>query len=282
VLRWQVWFHKAFAPVVVSAYAVVVGIVGIACGFFADSIASHLRPANAEVPAAQERKASRVEIWLKSQAAIIEKPALILAELEDPISALPAEALQRPVRHAAEMAASLDGSETISIPSTGSVVALEAATLSGSNPTDNVRPAEATVVADIRESAESTTVDLARADSLTPVDASKSLESAPVAEGLKLLEVEGVLQPNETLKAASLKRVVKLKAAKRPVFLAAKKAKLFAGEKSKLAALKLRKMPAPVAVAKSFGPVRYGTTVIRARFADSPSEIIRRSLMGTG
>jgi hypothetical protein len=286
VLRWQLLFHKAFGPVVVSAYAVVVGIIGIACGYFAENIASHLRPTRAETPITQERKASRVEVWLKAQTVAYERPVAVQAEPEELVSTLPVDALQRPVRHAAEMAAALDSSESVSLPSTGTVVAAEQ-TGQASHADESVKLVDGPASAEIRESAESTTVNLALAETLAPltlapVESAKPVDSAPIAEGLKSVEPQSVAQSDETIKPGSLKRAVKTKAAKRPASVAAKNGNLTSGEKSKLASVKLRKMPKPLALAKTVLPAGLGTAVIRARFADTPSEIIRRSLMGTG
>jgi hypothetical protein len=263
VLRWQVLFNKALKPFLVSAYAVVAGVIGMACGYFAESLAAHIRPSSEKTAFVQERKASRVEVWLKAQTVVFEKPAAAQVEPDPPVAVLPDAAFQQPVRHAAEMAAALDGSEAISIPLTESIVAAE----EGSKSADSVTPVESLVVADIRELAESTAVSLAPAESLKSADSLNPVEPIVAVEN------------------SSSKRVIKLQAAKRRTSVpasAAAKVKIPAGDKSKLAATKLRKMPKPVALAKTITPAGLGSPVIRARFADTPSEIIRRSLMGTG
>jgi hypothetical protein len=281
VLRWQVLFHKALTPFLVSAYAVVAGVIGMACGYFAESLASHIRPSGAKTAVVQERRASRVEIWLKAQAVVFEKPAITQADKEVPVADLPAAALQRPVRHAAEMAAALDGSEAVSVPSTLSIVASD----EGPKPADSVEPVNSLVFAEIREPAESTTVSLALAESMPPVESPLPIDSARIVEGLNSVDTQSAALPGVTIRATQLKRTVKMRAAKRPGGVPAKSVKspaANAGEKIKLASGKLRKMPKPVALAKTITPAKLGTAVIRARFADTPSEIIRRSLMGTG
>ena len=262
MLRWQVLFHKALAPFLVSAYAAVVGVFGVAFGYFAENLTAHLRPASAKTPFVQERKASRVEVWLKAQAVVFEKPVAAQAETEGPVAVLPEAAFQQPVRHAAEMAAALDGSETNSIPSTDSIVTAEEIP----QPAASDQPLDNMALAEIREPA----------DSLKPVEVVASVEIVKSVEGLN------PTQSIVAVEAASLEGVVKLQAAKRPGRVAVKQVKISAGEKSKLALAKLRKLPKALALAKAMPAGRLGSAVIRARFADTPSEIIRRSLQGTG
>lgn len=277
MLRWQVLFHKALTPFLVSAYAAVAGVIGVACGYFADNLSAHLRPASAKAPIEQERKASRVEVWLKAQTVVFEKPVAAQAETEDPVAVLPEAAFQQPVRHAAEMAAALDGSEAVSIPSTDSIVTAE----ESPQPPANVQPFDNLAIAEIREPA----VSLKPVEVVTPVEIVKPVEGLNPTQlnptELNATELN-LTQAIVAVEAASLERVAKLQAAKRPGRVVVMKVKDPVGDKSKLAAVKLRKMPKALASAKAEPAGRFGTAVIRARFADTPSEIIRRSLMGTG
>jgi hypothetical protein len=244
VLRWQVLFHKALTPFLVSAYAAVASIIGVACGYFAEGLAGHVRASGNKAPTMQERKASRVEIWLKAQTVVFEKPIAAPVELVNPDSVLPAGAMQRPVRHAAQMAAALDGSETVSIPSTDSIAAAE----------EIPKPAE----------------------SLKPLEVVTSVEIVKSVQGLN------PTQAIVAVEAAGLESGANLQPGKKPVRVVVKMFKNPAGDRNKLALAKLRKQPKAMGLAKAVPSGKLGTAVIRARFADTPSEIIRRSLQGTG
>jgi hypothetical protein len=113
VLRLPFIFHSALASLLVSAYAAVVGMLSLSCGYVVGSISTPIRTIVASPAAKEARPISRVEQWLKSQTVVYEKldPAASHPDLS-PVAGFPAAALQRPVRHAAEMAAAMDQSES--------------------------------------------------------------------------------------------------------------------------------------------------------------------------
>jgi hypothetical protein len=222
VLRLSFLSHSAFASVMVSAYAAVVGMLGLAGGYVADGLSAHVRGTAAKSQTSDGRKLSRVEQWLKGQTVTFQKPEIAApqpASVSDAVIDTTGE--QRPVRQAAVLAAAMDQSET----------------------------AVAAIAAD-----EST---------------------APAQMVVAVPETAASAKPGASAIAAG-----KTGAGKKPPRLAAHKPNSHTAQM--LAPAKRGKSQIAVATLKPMPQQRAGLPLKRLRLADSPAEIIRRSLQGMG
>ena len=243
--------------VLISGYVAALGILSLSFGYIAGGLSARVIDKTKTSEFAAARKVSRVEQWLKAQTVSFEKPVLATPTSSSvEVSEADSAAVENPVRYAATLATAMDQSETY-----------------GAN-TDVVEFAAAEPITWATNEVLMVAAVLATPE-LTDLQATHTLPANAVAEPGAPSRNSGPVHQRISGKATVSKKIVRI--------AAAQKAKRSAVAQFKLAAIKAagasRAKAFVVAADPSPQPPAVGG-IRRVRFAETPAEIIRRSLLG--